>query len=1072
MRAPELILLLLIVSIWLICGQTVQAADTGVKTATNIVSSGSSWSGFTVANLNSSDDTRASNGTNNDYGVISDFTFGVPAGAQIVGIKVDVEGSNSKNNQTVNYAVALSGNTGGGWTTAKTDTFTDNGDDTDTLGGPSDDWGWTWGAAGFSNTNFQLRIYRTGGANDLRIDLIQVTVYYSVPAFTQDSFRGRDDDDNETDATWKAAADTNWTQKVDENFRVRFVVRETDGISSADRTFQLEYNLNGGGWNDVSDASTVVRAWASTYVVDQTDTTQQVGAGTFVTPNAGFDEVDGLAGGTSLDFSGSDEVEVEYCVQIRSTDVANDDTIQLRVKGLDAYTSTPTATVSGIPAFDQDSFRGRSDDGNETTATWKASANVGWTQVMDENFRMRFVVQETGDGAAVDKTFQLEYNLNGGGWNDVNGSSSVVRAWASPSMADGTDTTQQVGAGTFVTPNAGFDEVNGLAGGTSLDFSGSDEVEVEYCLQIRSADVSDSDTIQLRVKGLDSYTNTPTITATSSTPPAYDQHAFRARNDNGSETTATWKAAADTNWTQKADENFRVRFVVHEDNGVSEADKTFQLEYNRNGGGWNNVTGASPVVRAWASPNVADGADNTQQEGSGTFITPNAGFDEADGQVGGSALDFAGSDEVELEFSLQVRSVDVSNGDTIQLRIKDLQTYTNTPTATVTGILEFVQDSFRGRNNDGSETTATWQAAANVNWTQPVEGDFQPEDFRVRFLVRENGGASAADKTFQLEYKLNTGSWTDVTGSSTVIKAVDSDNLTDGGDTTQQLGSGTFITPNAGLDEVNGQAGGSVLDFSGSDEVELEFSLRIVGEDVLNNDSIQLRVKGLDAYSNTPTITVEDCTFNKYRKITIQSSQVEADLTDFPVMIKLTGADFQSIEDDVTDAEGDDIIFRSSFKGDQLDHEFEVYNTTDDILVAWVKVPSVSGSSNTEIYMFYGNDCITASSQNAPGVWSNGYEAVYHLHDDWNDSTGSHNGTGGQTQGYVSGQIANGVDFEGGSSDYIDIGNWSVSGNELTLQAAATNLPCRPGSNTKVLPIQQPFWTNPVVPPRAIMCGT
>jgi len=104
-------------------------------------------------------------------------------------------------------------------------------------------------------------------------------------------------------------------------------------------------------------------------VADGADTTQQIGSGTPVgANNDAFDEVDGLAGSTNLDFSGSDEVELEYCVQIRSVDVANDDTIQLRVKGLDAYTSTPTATVSGIPEFDQDSFRARNDDGNETNA--------------------------------------------------------------------------------------------------------------------------------------------------------------------------------------------------------------------------------------------------------------------------------------------------------------------------------------------------------------------------------------------------------------------------------------------------------------------------------------------------------------------------------------------------------------------------------------------------------------------------------------------------------------------------------------------------------------------------------
>ena len=42
-------------------------------------------------------------------------------------------------------------------------------------------------------------------------------------------------------------------------------------------------------------------------------------------------------------------------------------------------------------------------------------------------------------------------------------------------------------------------------------------------------------------------------------------------------------------------------------------------------------------------------------------------------------------------------------------------------------------------------------------------------------MVHENGGASAADKTFQLEYNLNSGGWNDVTGASSVIKAVDSE---------------------------------------------------------------------------------------------------------------------------------------------------------------------------------------------------------------------------------------------------------------------------------------------------------
>lgn len=166
----------------------------------------------------------------------------------------------------------------------------------------------------------------------------------------------------------------------------------------------------------------------------------------------------------------------------------------------------------------QASFRGRNDDGSESAATWKAAADTNWSQPVDENFRVRFLVQETGAGTAgsSDTTFELQYNLGGAGWNNVTGSSSVVRSSASSSVADGADTTQQVGSGTFVSPNSGFDEVDGVCGGAALDFAGDDEVEVEFCVQIRSADVNNSDTIQLRVTYNTgtalTYSQTPTVT--------------------------------------------------------------------------------------------------------------------------------------------------------------------------------------------------------------------------------------------------------------------------------------------------------------------------------------------------------------------------------------------------------------------------------------------------------------------------------------------------------------------------------------------------------------------------------
>jgi len=173
------------------------------------------------------------------------------------------------------------------------------------------------------------------------------------------------------------------------------------------------------------------------------------------------------------------------------------------------------------PIFDQDSFRGREDDGSETAATWIAAANTDWTQNVDANFRIRFLIQETNGGPNNNSQLQLQYNKNSGGWNDVNGTSSNAQSSLSTHFADDDNTTQQLGSGTFITPNSGMDEDNGLAGELNdIDFAGNDEVEVEYCLQLLSADVADGDTIQFRVlvdSTAISATNTPTVTVNEPT---------------------------------------------------------------------------------------------------------------------------------------------------------------------------------------------------------------------------------------------------------------------------------------------------------------------------------------------------------------------------------------------------------------------------------------------------------------------------------------------------------------------------------------------------------------------------
>ena len=81
--------------------------------------------------------------------------------------------------RAVAYAVQLSWNAGASWTTTKVGAFTGTTDANHTLGGVGDNWGRTWTASELSDANFQLRVYKTGGSPSLRVDRIQVKVYYT-----------------------------------------------------------------------------------------------------------------------------------------------------------------------------------------------------------------------------------------------------------------------------------------------------------------------------------------------------------------------------------------------------------------------------------------------------------------------------------------------------------------------------------------------------------------------------------------------------------------------------------------------------------------------------------------------------------------------------------------------------------------------------------------------------------------------------------------------------------------------------------------------------------------------------
>ena len=209
--------------------------------------------------------------------------------------------------------------------------------------------------------------------------------------------------------------------------------------------------------------------------------------------------------------------------------------------------------------------------------------------------------------------------------------------------------------------------------------------------------------------------------------------------------------------------------------------------------------------------------------------------------------------------------------------------------------------------------------------------------------------------------------------------------------------------------------------------------------------------------------------FDFRKSITIDRTKVGASgtaattLTNVPTLYSVTDVNLKTRANDPTNgrvetANGWDILFRATDDATcggtgpcTLDHEVEKYDATTGELVAWVKVPSVNtnaASSDTVIYIYYGNAAISQSLESATGVWDANHKGVWHLlgespddsvagHDDStsqdNDGTPQNFQDGGGGSTNAAGAIA-GADEFAGDDDYVDLGTgcrvssaWTVS---------------------------------------------
>lgn len=176
-------------------------------------------------------------------------------------------------------------------------------------------------------------------------------------------------------------------------------------------------------------------------------------------------------------------------------------------------------------------------------------------------------------------------------------------------------------------------------------------------------------------------------------------------------------------------------------------------------------------------------------------------------------------------------------------------------------------------------------------------------------------------------------------------------------------------------------------------------------------------------------------TYTYSRAITFNHAEVpNTDQQNFPVLISGTYADFANVSNGgkVQSLQGYDIVFTSDSAGQNfLDHEIDTYNSATGALNFWVRIPTLSHSVDTTIYMWFGNSAATFSQEYKTGVWSNGYAAVYHMGNgtvvSGSDSLGHNSGTVNNVSP-ASGVIGGGGSF-GGSSSISTVPASSVSGS-------------------------------------------
>jgi hypothetical protein len=161
-----------------------------------------------------------------------------------------------------------------------------------------------------------------------------------------------------------------------------------------------------------------------------------------------------------------------------------------------------------------------------------------------------------------------------------------------------------------------------------------------------------------------------------------------------------------------------------------------------------------------------------------------------------------------------------------------------------------------------------------------------------------------------------------------------------------------------------------------------------------------------------------------YRKqLTIDYTMVSStsDLTNFPALVAYTDTDLKSSSNGghAATSTGYDIMFTSIDGSTKLNHEIESYSSSTGAIVMWVQIPTLSCTTNTAFYIYYGNNNVTSTQENVSSTWDGSFRSVWHLKETsgviaFDSTTVTNNGTmrNTPTKG-VTGEIGNAITLNG-----------------------------------------------------------